>query len=310
MGDGAGQLRRALGPLDATAVVIGAIVGVGIFFTPSRVADLAGRADLTLLAWGLGGVVAMLGALTFAELGALYPNSGGQYEVLRDGYGAPVGFTYVVCNATATQAGSIVIIAIVTVQNGAVALAGVELGGPVMVAAACVLTGLVAITNALGVRWGALVQNLTVIAKLASLVAVVAVAAFAESRLQLGAVQGAVSHDTAPHGFGFGGAAAAGVVAAMVPVLFSFGGWQQVSWIGGEVEDPQKNLPRAILWGVVIVVAVYLAASWAYLSLLGHAGVAQSETLASDAVAAALGERARRGVAAAIAVSALGVLNA
>jgi APA family basic amino acid/polyamine antiporter len=102
----------------------------------------------------------------------------------------------------------------------------------------------------------------------------------------------------------------AGVAAALVPVLFAFGGWQQALWMGGEVRDPERNLPRAILIGVAIVVAVYLSVAWAYFDLLGYDGVASSKVVAADAVGAVHGHTGRRAVAAAVAVSALGVLNA
>jgi len=108
-----GKLIKALGPVDATCVVVGAIIGVGIFFTPSRVAGLAGSEVLTLLAWAIGGVIALMGALTFAELGGLYPRTGGQYVILRDAFGPFVGFLFVFCNATAVQSGAIAIIGIV-----------------------------------------------------------------------------------------------------------------------------------------------------------------------------------------------------
>ena len=106
------ELRRELGPFSATCVVIGAIVGVGIFFTPKNVALLVGSGELALITWAIGGMLAMLGALSYAELGGLYPRTAGQYEILRDAYGAPVAFLYVFCNASAIQAGAIAIIAV------------------------------------------------------------------------------------------------------------------------------------------------------------------------------------------------------
>lgn len=295
-------LRRDLSLLDATAVVIGAIVGVGIFFTPSRVAQLAGDADLALWTWGIGGVIALLGALTFAELGAMVPRAGGQYELLRDAYGPATGFVYVVCNATATQAGAIGVIALVCVDNLAVALHGAALGpAPTLVSAVALTLG-IALANAAGVRWGARIGNLTVVAKLATLVAVGAVALLAgheaPAALDAASEAGPRLHPVAA------------VAAALVPTLFTFGGWQQVLWIGGEVKRPERNLPLSILAGVGIVVAVYLLANWAYLSLLGHAGVAGSETVAADAVAAVFGGPGRRVIGLAVAVSALGILNA
>ena len=286
--------------LDATAVVIGAIVGVGIFFTPSRVAELAGSESLALWTWALGGLIALLGALTFAELGAMVPRAGGQYELLRDAYGPATGFVYVVCNATATQAGAIGVIALVCVDNLAVALTGATLEPIATLGCAIGLTVGVALANAAALRWGARIQNFTVLVKLATLLCVAAVAL-------LGAPEAreVAELEAAPRLHPL-----AAVAAALVPTLFAFGGWQQVLWIGGEVEQPERNLPISILGGVLTVIAVYLLANWAYLALLGHTGVAQSDTLAADAVAVVFGGPGRRAIAIAVAVSALGVLNA
>ena len=294
-------LRRELSGFDATAVVIGAIIGVGIFFTPSRVAALAGSRDLALLTWGIGGVIALLGALTFAELGAMVPRAGGQYELLRDAYGHATGFVYVVCNATATQAGANGIIALICVDNLAVAATGTTLDPWLTLTCAVGLNAAIALINAAGVRWGTRIQNLTVIAKLATLIAVALVAIYAESQAPAALDTVAAAPVLNP---------IAGIAAALVPTLFTFGGCQQVLWMGGEVRDPERNLPLSILAGVATVVAVYLLVNWAYLSLLGHAAVASSETLAADAVAAVLGDLGRRAIAIAVAVSALGILNA
>lgn len=294
------ELRRELSGLDATAVVIGAIIGVGIFFTPSRVAMVAGSAELAMWTWVIGGVIAMLGALTFAELGALIPRAGGQYDVLRDAYGPATGFVYVVCNATAIQAGAIGIIALVCVDNLAVLVHGEPLARWPTLGCAVGLVGGIALANAAGVRWGARIQNLTVVAKLATLLAVAAVALLSSTAPPaVAATEPTVTLSPV-----------AAIAAALVPVLFAFGGWQQVLWMGGEVRQPERNLPRAILVGVLVVVLVYLAANWAYLDLLGHAGVAGAKTLAADAVASVYADAGRRAIALAVAVSALGVLNA
>jgi basic amino acid/polyamine antiporter, APA family len=294
-------LRRELSAVDATAVVIGAIIGVGIFFTPSRVAALAGNAELALLTWAIGGLIALLGALTFAELGAMVPRAGGQYELLRDAYGSATGFVYVVCNATATQAGAIGVIALVCVDNLAVLLTGVVLGPVPTLGCAIGLTVGIALANAAGVRWGARIQNFTVVAKLLTLLAVAMVALLARPQaselLTVVGPRATLSPVVA-------------IAAAMVPVLFAFGGWQQVLWMGGEVRNPERSMSISILVGVTIVVTVYLLANWAYFALLGHAGVAGSETLAADAIAVVFGGPGRRAVAAAVAISALGVLNA
>jgi len=123
------QPHRVLGMFDASSVVIGAIIGVGIFFTPSKVASVAGSPGMAMAAWIVCGVIAMLGALTFAELGGLYPVNGGQYAALRDAFGKPAGFVYVFCNSTGVQAGAIGIIARICVEHGGGAGSGAAPGG-------------------------------------------------------------------------------------------------------------------------------------------------------------------------------------
>lgn len=299
-------LPRVLGPISAMSVVIGAIIGVGIFFQPSRVARTAGSADMALLAWTVGGVIAMCGALTFAALGARYPNAGGQYEILRDAYGPLPAFLFVFCNATAVQTGAIAIIALICAQNLAIAFAGGELPSRFAVVAAAALIGGVTLANAWGVRWGAGIQNLTVAAKLATLAAVTLVAAaFAPAAAGPAAVIAAVG----------GGAAVSSsplvlLFAAIVPSFFAYGGWQHALWIAGEVREPRRNLPLAIIGGVLIVVVAYLLVNWAYLRLLGYDAVTRSGALAADAIARVWPQSGRRVTAAAVAMSAFGVLNA
>ncbi len=301
----ADSLRRVLGPFDATCVVVGAIIGVGIFFTPSRVAQLAGSGELALLAWTLGGAIALLGALTFASLGSVYNGAGAQYEILRDAYGPLPAFVFVFCNATAIQAGAIAIIATICVKNLSLAAAGIELAdGRLLAGCTLLIAGLVA-ANCLGVRWGSGIQNLTVVAKLAVLLAIAALAASSASAPAGTAAAGA-SSISPPAGLGL----VAVLFAACVPAFFSYGGWQHALWIAGEVRNPTRNVPLAILVGVVLVVAVYLLTNWAYLHLLGHAAVAGSTTLAADAVGTVWPAWGRRAIAGGVAISAFGVLNA
>lgn len=295
-------LRRVLGPLDAGCIVVGAVVGVGIFFTPSRVAMVAGSGGMALAAWVVGGVIALLGALTFAELGGLYTRSAGQYEILRDAYGPFPAFLFVFCNATAIQAGATAIIAIVCAANVSVAAAG-ALPGPIVLATlATALILAVMIANVGGVRWGAGIQVVMVFAKVFTLLAVTCMAlAFTPREESRGAQVAATS---SPLGI------VATLFAALVPAFFSYGGWQHILWIGGEIREPQRNVPRAIIIGMSLVVAVYVLVNWAYLRLLGHGGVANSEALAADAVSTAWHTGGRRAIAAAVALSAFGVLNA
>lgn len=296
------EFKRVLGLFDATCVVIGTIVGVGIFFTPTLIATLAGSGWLAMVAWGLGGVIALCGAFVFAELGGLYPKTAGQYDILRDCYGSLPAFAFVFCMSTAILPGSSAIIAVICAQNLAIAL-GIEPTQTSVMIPAFVLILVLAMINIIGVKWGAGIQNFTVVTKLAALVFIVIVALVAGEQAVAGPVESVTQQ---PQGFGI----AAALFAALIPAMFTYGGWQQVLWVGGEVRDPERNLARSICLGVLIVVAIYMVANWAYLRLLGPTGVATSEALAADAVAAGASRVGERVVAAAVAISAFGVLNA
>ena len=292
-------LRRVLGPASAISVVVGAIVGAGIFFTPTLVARMSGDANLAMWTWVAGGLVAMLGALTFAELGGMYPETAGQYEILRDAFAPWMGFCFVVCNATAIVAAGTAIISIVCAENLA-AFSGSELSPRAVTMLAAAVLVAAAGANILGVRWGAIIQNTTVVAKIAALLLIAALALF-------------VARDVVPpSATGLDAPASSKgmrLFAGLVPTLFAYGGWQYALWVGGEVKNPRRNVPLAIIVGVAIVVAVYTLVNWAYLRLLGFDGVANSSALAADAVSAAWPGVGGRMIALAVALSAFGVLN-
>jgi APA family basic amino acid/polyamine antiporter len=295
------DLRRVLGPVSATCIVVGAIIGVGIFFTPTRVARIAGNAELALWTWAAGGLVALLGALTFAELGGMYGRTAGQYEILRDAYGPLVAFCFSFCNATAIIAGGTAIIAIVCAENLGLFVAGSPpAGGAAVLLPALLLAG-VAGANVVGVRWGAAIGNVTVFAKVATLL-VIAVLALVTAP---GARHGVADATSGPAA----GSVISRLFAGLVPALFAFGGWQYALWVAGEVKRPRRDVPLSILLGVAVVIVVYLAANWAYLRLLGYDGVAGSLALAADAVSSVWPAWGGRAVAGAVALSALGVLN-
>lgn len=289
-------LRRVLGLGDTTAVVVGAIIGVGIFFTPSQVAKLAGDEPTALALWGLGGVIAALGAFTFADLGRRYPRAGGQYDVLRDAWGPLPGFLYVFSSVTATECGSVAIIAWYCAQNLAAA-AGTELAPGVNLVAALGLIGGLSLANAVGVRAGASVQNATAVLKVVTLLAIVGLALAVPDAPAAPAAPAAGEHGVA-------------LLAGLLPALFAYGGWQQALWVGGEVKDPERTLPRAILIGVAVVIALYMGAAWAYFRLLGYDGVVGAGALAFEAVGAHWPGMGARVAAGAVGLSAFGVLNA
>ena len=295
---GSDGLRRAIGPASAVAIVVGAIIGVGIFFTPSSVAKIAGSAELAMWIWVGGGVVALTGALTFAELGGMYPHTAGQYQLLRDSYGTLVAFCFSLCNATAIIAGGTAIIAIVCAENLSTALTGAPLSGTAGAVMPAVLLASVAGANILGVRWGTAIQNGTVIAKVAALLFVTLVAVlFAPDATPVAAPP----PDTSPTAMRF--------FSGLVPALFAFGGAHYAMWVAGEMKRPRRDVPLSLVVGVLIVIVVYLLANWAYLRLLGYQGVVESRALAAEAVSVRWPHAGSRIVAAAVAVSAFGVLN-
>lgn len=282
--------------------MIGAIVGVGIFFNPGKVAALCETPQFALWTWVIAGGLALCGALAFAELGRRFGASGAQYQVIKTAWGRLPAFVFVFCNATAVQAGAIGVIAIICTRNLAVAL-GTEFTQFQELELACGLIIAVTGANVLGVKWGSRIQSVSVVCKIAALVCVIGLAMWMSSRQQLSmGPQPTRPVDSLPGWMG--------VVAGLVPAFFAYGGWQHALWIAGEVREPRRNLPRAILIGVAIVVAVYVGANWAYLALLGHAEVAASKTLAADAISKGFGDSGRRWIAGAITVSAFGVLNA
>jgi APA family basic amino acid/polyamine antiporter len=292
------QPARVLGVVDVTAVVVGAMIGVGIFFTPSRVAQIVENGTLALCAWVIAGTIALCGGLAFAELGGFHHGSGAQYAILRDAYGPLPAFVFVFCNTTAVEGGGLGIVAIVCAENLGVAAGAGALGGRWVVAlAAALIVGLSA-ANIAGVHLGSRIQNVTALAKVMMLIALTALAA---------RVSPAPAEAAAPSAGSPG--ALRGLMAALVPAYFACGGFQLPLWISGEVREPRRTLPRAIVTGVILVIAVYLLANWAYLRLLGVAGVAGSRALAADAVARAWPGMGQRAAAAAVALSAFGGLN-
>jgi APA family basic amino acid/polyamine antiporter len=281
---------RRLGLFSGTMAVVGGIVGGGIFRTPAAVAERVGSTGLILGVWVAGGAVALAGALCFGELGQRRPRAGGGYVYLRETWGPLAAFLYGWALLLVIASGAIAAIA-VTFADYTLALTGLprRLGLPLAIASIVLVSGI----NYVGVRPGAVVQNVFTVLKLLALAALVGV----------GLVAGLPPSEASP-------AAAPGAIGtALVPVLFTYGGWQQTNFIAEEMVDPERDLPRALLLGVAIVVVAYLLANLAYLQVLGPAGLAASTAPAADAMRAVLGPPGSGLIAAGIAVSTFGFLN-
>jgi APA family basic amino acid/polyamine antiporter len=286
-------LARRLGLFDATMIVMGGIIGSGIFVTPAVVARKVGSPGLILGAWAAGGVLALIGAFVYAELAARRPDVGGQYAYLRDAYHPAVAFVYGWALLLVIQTGGMAAVA-VTFARYFREVTAVPFGEPAI--AAVGITVLAAV-NCLGVRSGSSVQNVLMVLKIVAILGLVA----AGLLFVRGGTGVAASASAPPGMLAFG--------AAMAPVMFSYGGWQTASFVAGEMRDPRRDLARGLVIGVLGVIALYMAVTMACLAALGADGLAASSAPASDVLALAFGERGADVIAAGIAISALGFLS-
>src|SRR3989441_8669192 len=287
---------RRLGLFSGTMAVIGGIIGGGIFLTPATVAERVGSAPLIIVAWVVGGVGALLGALCFGELGARRPKAGGGDGYLREAWGPLPAFLYGWALLFLIAAGAIAAGAILFAPYALPLVAlSPRLTVPVAAGAIVLLTGL----NYVGVKPAAVTQNIFTVLKLAALAALIVAGLSAAS---FTALDRPPPPSTAAH-------VAVTLGAALVPILFTYGGWQQTNFIAEEIIEPERNLPRALVLGVTIVVTVYLLTNLAYLRVLGHAGLAASTAPAADTIKAVLGPAGGKIIAAGIALSTFGFLN-
>jgi APA family basic amino acid/polyamine antiporter len=295
---GAAGFRRELGLFDAAVVVAGGVIGVGIFANPSNVARVLENPVLILLAWIIGGIVALLGGFIWAELASRLPHVGGQYVYLARAYHPVIGFLDGIALMFIINGGALAAVAILFASY--VDRSFVPLGGPngVRLLAAAALITLTAI-NSVGVRAGKLTNNLLMAAKIGGMLALVALAfgrgATPASHFDLASVT-------------INGSSLQLLFTALVPILFAYGGWQNCASIAGEIKDPARNLARANVLGVVIVVTLYLSLNLAYLWVLTPSQIAASPALAADVARTVAGDLGARLVATLIVLSSLGFL--
>jgi APA family basic amino acid/polyamine antiporter len=289
---------RRVGLFAGTMMVVGGIIGSGIFLNPSVVAQRAGTAGLTIAAWLLGGGVAVLGAFIYAELGGRRPEAGGGYVYLRDAFGPLPAFLYAWTLLLVIATGAIAAVAM-SFASYAAAIAGL----PPTVITPMALAAIVLLTfiNVLGVKPSSVMTSLFTLLKLAALgiLIVAGLWAILGGRALPAPVLLPLVHGTATISF----------AGALVPVLFAYGGWQQTNFVAEEMVDASRNLPRALLWGVAIVLVVYLLANVVYLKVLGVGGLADSTAPAADTMQVIFGPAGRTFIAVGIALSTVGFLN-
>ena len=288
--------RRQLGLFDAVMIVMGGIVGAGIFANPSEVAHHVHTAFLILGVWVLGGFIAMCGAFIWAELATRLPGTGGQYLYLREAYHPSVSFVYGWGLLLVTQTGGMAAVAVIF-SSYFRALTGVAWNDSTIAAVVLlILTGI----NCLGARAGSNVQSALMLLKIGAIAALVILGfALGGGSLKSGPLV------AQPASFGL----LRSIGAAMVPIAFTYGGWQTATFVAGEMRDARRDLSRGLLLGVAAVVGLYLAVNLACLRVLGPAGLDATTTPASDVMRIALGERGAQWIAVGIAVSTLGFLS-
>jgi APA family basic amino acid/polyamine antiporter len=278
---------RRLGLFDATMLVMGGIVGSGIFMNPHVVARIVDTPWLILGAWAFGGAIALAGAFIYAELAARRPAVGGQYAYIREAFHPLLGFLFGWGLFLVSTSGGLAAVAM-TFARYTIELTGTSLPEwSLAVSALAILTGI----NCFGVRTGGTVQSVLMVMKIAA-IAVLVVCGFA----------------FAP-GNRFDGSAVTRVSGSLVPVMFAYGGWQTANFIAGEIRSPEKNLPRGLLFGVIGVVALYLSVNVVALVVLGADGLARSPAPASEVMRTVLGETGATVIALGIAISTLGFLS-
>jgi basic amino acid/polyamine antiporter, APA family len=284
-------LARRLNAFDATMLVMGGIIGSGIFINPSVVARLVPSSPLILGVWAAGGVIALIGAFIYAELSALRPDVGGQYAYLRDAWHPSLAFLYGWGLLLVVQSGGMAAVAM-TFARYANDLSGSSVPDWIL---ATITLAVLTLINCLGVRSGTNAQTLLMLLKLAAIVMLVVVGMLAT---------GAVAKTAAPQA-----STSFAWLAAMTPVMFAYGGWQTASFMSGELKRPQRDLAIGLLAGVAGVITVYLSVNLVCLHVLGADGLAATNTPASAVMRLVLGERGATLIAAGIAISTLGFLS-
>ena len=290
------QLARRLGLFDATMIVMGGIIGSGIFMNPSFVARQVHTPFLVLGAWLLGGLFALAAAFIWAELASVRPEVGGQYAYLREAFHPLVAFVYGWVLLLVVQTGGMAAVA-VTFAQYFVQLTNLPISFPIL---AAIVLAILTVINCLGVRAGGTLQSVLMVLKIVALVGLVLCGLFLGNAA---ASPGGILDRPASLGL----LTAFGV--ALVPVIFSYGGWQTATFVAGEIKEPRKNLPRGLILGVIGVVVIYVAANFVYLRVLGVSGLAGSTAPASDAMGSVLGNFGARAIATAIAISTVGFLS-
>jgi amino acid transporter len=283
--------RQTLSTWDGVAFLIGIVIGIGIFKTPSLVAGNVGSELAFLGAWLLGGLIMLIGALCYAELGSAHPDAGGEYHYLSRAYGHPVGLLFGWARGTVIQTGAIAAVAFVYGEYASVLL---PLGAYGIAIHALIATVVLTALNMAGTLQSRLLQAVLTLLTIAALAAVIVTG--------LGHPAGAAAGAAPPAGGSLG--------LAMVFVLLTYGGWNEAAYLAGEIKDPRRNMVRTLLIGTGAVLVLYMLANLAYLGAFGLAGLARTNPVGADLMRLVAGDSAAVVLSLIVCVCALSTLNA
>ena len=290
--------QQILGVREAVAIIVGIVIGAGIFKAPAMVAGMAGDATWMFAAWLLGGMMSLVGALCYAELATAYSHTGGDYHFLRRAYGRPVSFLFGWARFSVITTGSIALLAFVfgDYMHQILPLPGLgkTLGQSAYAAAAVMALSWI---NLRGTRTGISTQSWLTALEILGLLLIVAAAVITPGQEE--AVRPA-AEQPAPASLGM----------AMVFVLLTYGGWNEAAYISAELKDVRRNMVKSLVWSILIISALYLLVTWAYWKVLGMAALSRSEAVAADVLQVAFGDGGARMISAIVAVSALTSINA
>ncbi len=273
------ELPRVLGLLDIVGILVGTVIGSGIFIVPATVAAQVHSPALMLSVWIVGGVLSFFGALVFSELGAMFPQAGGMYVYLRESYGGLIAFLFGWTLFLVIECGSIATLSMAFASKYLPYF--IPLGRVGIKAVALVLIAILTAVNYAGTRYGARLQNVLMFIKFAAIVGV--------SIVVLGFGGGSVDHFVTPAAPPLSGALLSSFGVALVATLWAYKGWEAATFTAGELKDPQRNLPLGLFAGTLLVIGLYLLANVAYLWVLPAPEIARSSRIAADAMQKAVG---------------------
>ncbi|MEZ4457777.1 MAG: amino acid permease [Gemmatimonadales bacterium] len=287
------ELSRTLTARDVAFITAGTVIGSGIFLTPGGVlASSGGYVGMAIGVWAIGGILSLLGALTYAELGCLKTGTGGLYAYIRDAFGPVAAFVYGWTLFVVIASGSLATLGVAAGDNMAALIPGISPAGKKAVAL-LMLAGL-AFINARGTKASTRVLAGATVLKVLALAFLIVVLPLVGHGFS--EVEQALPPD-------WNGAILSGGLVAMISVLWAYEGWQYATFVGGEVVDPQRNFPRGLLLGTGLVIVIYVLANIGYVAGLGPTALAGSTTVASDAVRAGVGPAAAKIIAIPVLVS-------